>query len=380
MIIYIFVLFILSYFIIRYDVMQKTSGYTFSYLFILLNFILIAGLRYKIGSDTLVYMEEYIEYPSLFDLARYDILWVLFCAICKTISKSFFFMQFVQALIINCIYFYFIYKNTNYRFTALFLYFIFGFLYFNTEIMRESLAVAIFLLSLHSFYKKKWIRYFLLVIIASLFHSSALITLFFPLVHRIKISNFFFYSILILTLLSNVLWKLFNESIHYFFILSSSIESKASAYLDNDAFIYNFNGILLGIIIYVLLPLIFVFLAKKYEQTNIKESPFLWLYILFGIFVVFNNTIFMRFQNYLFFPFIIFLSNFFFESKKSLKYIFLRKTKIAILLLSLFIGRHYNYFKPDITETTYIYNRYFPYHSIITKKTTTERELLDYYW
>lgn len=352
----------------------------------LLAFILISGLRYKIGSDTLRYMDEYKYYPNLFELSdyrfsetRYDFLWVFFCSTCKTFSDSYFFMQFILAIMINSIYFYFIYKSTNYRFTGLLLYFVFGFLYFNTEILRESLAVAIFLLSIHFFYEKKWIKYYLLAFIAILFHSSAFIVLVFPFFSKVKFNKSFIISLVIIAMFAGVIWTLFNEYIQTFFFVQS-VRTKAEAYLNNELYIYNLKGIIYGLFTYVFIPLLFIIFYKKHFNNEIKEAPFVWLYIALGIFIIYNNTIFTRFQNYLFFPFIMFLTRFFIEFQHNKKKVLFQPVLNLSLFVLLVFGKYYNYFKPDITETTYIYQRYFPYHSIITQKTTKERELLDYYW
>lgn len=336
------------------------------------SFVLIAGVRYKIGGDTLTYMEWYeqgiplLNEMSLFNMSNandthFDYLWVAFCTFCGLFSDDYFFMQFVHALIINTVYFYFIYKNTKYRFTALLLYFSMGFLYFNTEIMRESLAIAVFLLSLPSFYKKKWIRYYLFAVVAFLFHTSAMLIFFFPFFRFIRINKFFIYSILIIIPLTGIIWSFFQEYIQLFFIFSN-IESKVTSYFD-EKYAPNLNGIILMMIIYVILPLILVLLSKK--DKKIKEAPFIWLYIVLGIFTIYNGTVFTRFQNYMFFPFIIWLSNVPFDARNILKP---AKARLIILLIFLFFaGRHYNYFKEDYMGV-YFYERYFPYNSIVTKK------------
>ncbi len=381
MLIYVIILIVLLFLIKKYDINENILGYGFSYITMLLVFVLVAGLRYKIGSDTLVYMDEYTYYPDLSQLfqydfteTRYDFLWVFFCALCKSISGSYFFMQFIHAIIINSIYFYFIYKNTKYRFTALFIYFILGFLYFNTEILRESLAVAFFLLAIRFFYEKKWTKYYLLVLIASLFHSSALIVLLFPLLSKIKLNMHFIISLLVVAALASVIWGVFNEYIQLLYNISS-IEDKADAYLNNDAFIYNFNGILYGLFTYVLIPLLCVLFYRKYFKDPIDVAPFIWLYIAFGIFIVFNNTIFTRFQNYLFFPFIIFFSNLWNESRENKERIIIQPIQVMTLFFLLLFGSYYNYFKMDVTETTYIYQRYIPYHSILQNEFTIENNL-----
>ena len=180
--IYFLILFFLFILFYLYDVLHITKGVRFFWFFSFALLVLVAGLRFKVGGDTFSYLINYEYFPTFFEFAsfdfenaRYDFFWYVFCAICKLFSTSYFFMQFMHAFLINIAFFYFIKKYIKYKFLGVFLYFIFGFLYFNTEIMRESLAVAVFLFSLDAFYNKKWIRYFLFVTVAILFHSWALI-------------------------------------------------------------------------------------------------------------------------------------------------------------------------------------------------------------
>ena len=380
--IYLIVLVFLFILIIRYDIRGHQLGYRFFWGITLISFILISGLRYKIGSDTLVYLNEYSSFPSFLELfsfdfssTRYNFLWIFFCSICKTISPSYFFMQFVHALIINCIIFRYLYKNVNYRYTSLFLYFIFGFIYFNTEILRESMAVCAFLLSINSYYKKKWATYYLLAFIAFLFHSSAIFIFIFPFFSNVKLNRSFIQSFIVCAILIGVFGKFLYDLL--FYISASEIKDGIRPYLMNNIFTYNKKGVILSVFTYALLPFICIFFAKKYFRKPAKEAPFLWLYIILGVFVAFNNTIFTRLQNYLFFPFIVSLSELFFELKERNEHVFARKTRVFVLLILLVIGRYYNYLKPDVSPKTLIYQRYYPYSSILTKETTEERNLLE---
>jgi hypothetical protein len=180
-------------------------------------------------------------------------------------------------------------------------------------------------------------------------------------------------------IMAGLVWQLFSTNIDLFFIVAS-IESKSRAYLNNETYVSNFNGMVYGLITYMIVPLLAVFFHQKYLKTNVVEAPFIWVYLAIGIFIVYNNTIFTRFQNYLFFPFILFLSNLIIESYRRRRKILFHTIKVTGIFVLLIVGKYYNYFKPDITQTTYIYQRYIPYHSILTKETTRERELLDYYW
>lgn len=382
MFIYLLTLIYILILVYNYDIRNHTFNYKLNFYIVFIVLVLISGLRYEIGSDTLVYMNEYQYLPDLISLdikdfseLRYDPLWILFCATCKTITPNFFFLQLIHAIIINALLFRYIKKYALHRFTVILLYYILGFLYFNTEIMRESMAVGVFLLSLNSYQKRKWIKYICIVLFASLFHLSALITLLFPLIRQISLNKFFYVSLVGLGLGAGAIWTFFNEYIQLLFIFSS-IESKAASYLQNSVYIYNFSGIIFSLISYVIIPLLCVLYYKKKKEISI-EIPFVWLYIALGIFVVFNNTIFFRLQNYLFFPFLIFVTNVFYSFDYS-KRIITSKINVLIIVILLLFSRNYNYFKLDVTDTNFIYERYFPYKSIISKESTPARNRLKY--
>ncbi|MBS1504558.1 MAG: EpsG family protein, partial [Bacteroidetes bacterium] len=104
--------------------------------------VCIAGLRYRVGGDTLSYIDEYDEIPYFSQLLKYnfigsrwDPLWVVFSSICRSINPDFVFLQCIHALIVNTIIFRFIKRNTQYRFTGILLYYMFAYLYFNMEIL-----------------------------------------------------------------------------------------------------------------------------------------------------------------------------------------------------------------------------------------------------
>ncbi len=377
-------LFILFYI---FDVLKKTDGSNFFWFLSFAVIALLAGLRYKVGGDTFAYLNNYENYPSFFEFssfdfenAPYEIFWYVFCAVCKIFSNSYFFMQIIHAIVVNIIYFYFIHKYVKYRFLGVLLYFIFGFLYFNTEIMREALSVGVFLLSLDSFYEKKWIRYFIFAAIAFLFHSSALILVIFPFFQMIQLNKFFLISVLVILIISNILWQVFNDYIQYFNAIST-VGNKVNSYLDNDEYIYNINGMIRSIFTYFFVPFLFAVFAFRTTNQENKETPFLWLYIVFGIFTIFNQVVFSRLQNYLFFPFIVYISNICYEvaENRISKQVLVKDVKIVVLFVCLFIGRYYSFFKLDLYDDAYVYQRYFPYYSIITEKTSPARASLEYY-
>ena len=109
------------------------------YHFECLALILVAGLRYEVGGDTLLYMEYFKEDPSLSELAHFDFLtarfnplWYVFQAICKGIINKFWFFQLVHATVFNMILFRFFRRHCNRFMTAAFLYTVYFFITFST--------------------------------------------------------------------------------------------------------------------------------------------------------------------------------------------------------------------------------------------------------
>ena len=70
--IYILVFILLLIPVIRYDWLAKSGGESGWYYFNLVVLILLAGLRYRVGGDTLMYMSMYDEMPAMSELKYFD--------------------------------------------------------------------------------------------------------------------------------------------------------------------------------------------------------------------------------------------------------------------------------------------------------------------
>ena len=125
--------------VVKYDWMAKSGGENVWYYFSLMLLILFAGLRYRVGGDTMTYMAMFEEIPSLseyknFDFfeAAYQPLWYLLNMLSKSINESFTCFQLIHATILNVSFFHFFRKYCpNYYFSAILLYFLTYFCYFN---------------------------------------------------------------------------------------------------------------------------------------------------------------------------------------------------------------------------------------------------------
>lgn len=185
--IYIIVFFLMLMAVYAFDLRGHKHFYSLTYLGFFIALVVIAGLRYRIGTDSIVYENDYEDFPKLwelnkfkFNLIRYEPGFIVFASLPRTLSSDFMLFQLFQAFVVNAVIFWFIYKNTTRRFLALTLYFIILYLNLCTQVLRESLAVAIFLLAWPFFRDGKWLQYYLLALLATLFHTSAFLILIFP--------------------------------------------------------------------------------------------------------------------------------------------------------------------------------------------------------
>lgn len=299
-------------------------------LWIFLCYIIIvctSGFRYRMGSDSINYEMEYLLMPDLFnymtfdfDSTRYGRGYLFLNAIARTISPHFYVMQILHAIILNFLLFRFFYKYSNYIFSCIIIYYVCGFLYFNYMILRESLAVGIFLFGWKYLIDKKLFKYYMCSIIAISFHPSAIIITLLPIINLKYINKLFSFN------------KLFILSCFIVFIFGYIISLKFFEYirllevtdLDNYANTYekefaggglltrNFKFFLLLFIENLLYPLVVLYLIKHKSYIFYKDrTPLINIkiyesVICFSIYILIINLfipIFSRFNNY-FSPFI----------------------------------------------------------------------------
>lgn len=348
-------------------------------LFIVFIYILASlytGLRFRVGIDTLNYMDGY-KYLMLNDIRVIDLfsseqpyqpLYMLLIYIAKAISTDLWALQLLHSLVLNALIFTFIYKNTKSPFLGIFIYLITYYLYFNTEIMRESLAVGVFLCFTESLYNKKWLTYYTGVIIAMLFHISAAILLFFPLVQWLK-PNKQFIIIVILSILMLGMAKSFLQD--YLPLLNGQDNDtmrKMNGYVEfaNDG--WSLFGILYELSRASLIPIMFLYVYTEKKGRTFRYHNMILLTIIISIGIVFLQIIFSRFINYIM-PFIALLyTDFIADYFKTKQY-----HKLSLLCIGCFtLLTIYSYTRNSAGYKAY--KMWFPYHSVITPLTDSERE------
>jgi hypothetical protein len=378
--IYIFIIIFLFLFALQYDVNRHEVSNTLIISWWLI-FVLLAGLRFKVGGDSEFYRLYYSQIPRITEFSYHELLkddyqpfWVILCSLCKSISKDFTFFQFVHAIITNSIIFYFIKKNSSYFFTGILFYFIFYYLYFNTEILRETLAVCIFLLSLRYYVQKKWAKYYLLCFIAFGFHISAIVLFFFPLFSELwtKRSYFIFFIIILILLIIfsklNIYQRIFD------LIPSEGIRSKAKLQTIAPGAKANIYGVIYNSVVNIIIPVILLYVGEQFVKYKYEFRNLLYIYIFISLTSIFLSPGY-RFLNYLTPIYYLFLANMLnelFRYPRVRKYrytivLFLFLLPFSVQLMTLFRGTS------EKGHITRFYSRWYPYHSVFTKEIDTKK-------
>lgn len=191
--------FILGIFLL--DIKNRTLNNIGKYIILFL-FFFVAGLSYKIHNDYEIYEKAYKN----INLIKNYSFEIGFIQICKIFQKFLAFYQFKAVVyFINTI---LIYKGIRYFFSKkdtlniialLYLYGTFYFLYLPS--FRQSISISIFIFSLKYIFQKKFLKYALCIVLATLFHrSAAILFLVYFFINWLKVNK----KILIILMLLNI--------------------------------------------------------------------------------------------------------------------------------------------------------------------------------
>lgn len=389
---YLLVLLVILYGVYSFDIRHKIDYKDRYYHFVLVILILVSGLGYRMGGDGIAYIIEYPQY-KLDDGFSWDALnvysgrqpgWVLLCKLCRFITEDYWLFKMVQSILYNSMVFYGLKKLTTHRFTAILFYFVLIYFDTNFQILRQALAMGLFLVAIPCYLNKNWIKYYLLIVLAIAFHEAAIVCLLFPITRYIRINKAYilFFSALFLSiivfigpLLEMVLTSYIPEAFRdKFFTYAKDIETEGS-------FSFYINVTLSFII-----PLIVVYYRKNYIEEDVIGKGAIIYGLLYTINLYF--PIFYRFSYFFIFFFYLLYIDLFYDISKDgvsfwrkkahhLKRIVWTNTKffayITLVLCFLTIkSRFYFSNYGDTGMPTWV--QYYPYSSIIFMDTDETRE------
>ena len=363
------------------------------FFFILLIFILLGGLRYRMGTDTVIYEYHYSSFPNLWNffgfnyntdpgLSRFGKGYLFIGSITKTFSDEFFLILLVQSIFVNSVVFFFLRKYSKAKYLAILIYFILCYFYFIFEIMREACAVALFLIAWKYFLDSDWKKYYLYCIIAVLFHTSALITFFIPIlrIHAIKdifqINRKFLIFLCIFTFGLSLLYARFFQIFEMINLLN--VKEYTEIYSNSKLGGSSNRGLgslLIYLVLYCAIPMLLVTYLRKYSIKKINYlselETMICLYVIFTIASLYIS-LFFRFNNYFNLFYILLISDITYTKFKIRNLRYKLSYSLWILLITpILLPYIRGYF---VGEDFRKIDMYYPYASIFTETKNPRRE------
>lgn len=391
MLIYIILLTYLAFLFYAYDIKGYGKNRNLHYICSCIILILVAGLRYRVGLDTTVYMRSFeapyyppLEHFSLTGDYGSDIGWVFINSLAKSIGGGFYTVQFIQAIIVNVAVFWFIKKHSPKPFMGILLFFMFQWWNYCFEAMRESIAVAFYLFALDALITENSLKkYYLRVWPAALVHTFGFITFIFPLIRHIKVNRYLPIIVIVFMGVFLSIGDILNDlvigmgTIESLDPSESMISAKATKYIASDTYGES-NLSLAGIaalIISRVIPMVYmIFVLQKDQDAETKTFiPYLICYILVVMLRI-EVPIFFRFYNYFEIMMIIAMTQAVTLRNNRLSKV--RNTLTWAMILFMVFIRTYELTKPetDSLKGYKTYNRYVPYNSIFTEDYNEESE------
>lgn len=378
--IYQIVIIILLIFVLRYDINGKTRYRNECYLAMLVVFILIAGLRYRLGVDTTRYLTRfYYETPKLNELTWDDFelgsdpLYTLLNSVVLTLGGKFYMVQLLHAFFVNTLIFKYIKKHTDAIFISIFIFFIWQYALINMEEMRASMSLAVCLFANDYMLEKKWVKGLLLYVIGCLFHASTIIVMVMPLFFFLRLNKLGFLVLLGAFFFSFVIQSYLSDYISLIEI-NDEIDAKTQGYADNEEFMKTNRNVFgyLSLIIscgYSVLSLWYMKIGK-FDTRLLKIEPQIMVYLIFAVMYI-GLPIAYRFSRFYIVYNIMFVAEFMvylFKKREPRIGQYIVYTKALIIMFPFF----FLIYKGRSAEKTWV--RYHPYSSIFDQKLDEKRE------
>lgn len=310
----------------------KLNPYIFLFLSFLVLFI-IAGFRYDVGTDYILYKKMQIpiilgfKNPNYWQVTNYEIGFQLLVKVIYILFKNtLLFFTFMAFLFL-----FFMYKfvKENFLFAGLSVYIFITCFFYNHSfnVMRQALATAIFLYSIKYIECKNWKKFLLFIILATTFHWASLLYLPLYFFLRKKWSN----SIQLFILLCSFL---FRDIIRNILIFFSNKFGFYTAYFGGSLD----SGYNLPIFILLVVSCIYFYRLIFVENKTIKDNIYSNLEFL-SFFVAINCSIIPTGYRvmYMFFPIIIISLPYWYLKTSKIKYSKLYFYLLLVLLLLLYI-------------------------------------------
>lgn len=290
MVIWILFIIIIGTILLSEKYLQKNKVIFLSACFV----IFISGFRYKIGLD----YDNYVDiYYGLVDNNRFynsttEPGWKIINYIAG-IFNNYQLIFLLSSIIIYWIVLKVIERESISIKLSIFLFFITPYYYWHSlSVIRQYIAIAIFLFTLKYIYEKKIVKYFIFNIIGSLFHISVIFIMPLYFLGRKELSKRFWG---IMLLISGVMPVIFEK-----IVMTFSVFQKYAWYFEDGVAVTQGRNKYIHLIVKILLFLFVVILKDKMEyKKDVRKRVLVNIY-LFGllIFILFFNSTALRRLSY----------------------------------------------------------------------------------
>lgn len=379
--IYIVTLCVCMYCSIHFDVFNNKNKRKTAYNGLLIWFIAISGLQYKMGTDMVTYMDWYADLDLqnwsiknlISDNERYQPGWTALGYICKFITNDFLLLKILQSIFVNVAVFSYFKRETKYVFISVLLYGLMSYFVINFNILRQSIAIGFALYGLTYLRLKNYKKYYLFVLLAYLFHNSAFILIPLPLLNLLNSSKrdkskkkkhkkgillalcIFIAIIYVLSVwdIENLLLNILSSG-----YLGENITGAGLNYIEGDRLGIRSNFAVFSIQ-RILMIVAVIYYMKRYNKPLYGTLGL--IYILIHILTGFL-PILWRFRLYFEFPYYIILAQLFVEFVRFRKRFSSIALSAIIILVLYFPFRDYLAYYEG-SKYRYI-DQYYPYHSV----------------
>lgn len=379
--IYIVVLFLLFFLILKYDIKgscsKETPDNNVWSLLLLVVLLSIPIFSYEMGSDIQNYKNWYNEEVKPLDSFsfndfRYEPLFCLTISLFKTIGLSWFIVHGIIICFINIAVFFYGRKYVKPFYTFILLYFLLYFYEMNFEPIRQSIAMGIFLFSIPLMEKRRFKAYLIWIGIAFGFHISSFFALILLFSKRIKFNVLSYFVLFIILIIGNIVNSNFSNMIVFASLVGGDdyYEMYHNSDLVNNQL--NINGII-ALLVLKVLPVIFSVKMIK-AKCNIQSQHLETAAFMLVFFMVLRAAIplFDRFVLYWGVIHVVVIAEGLYIYNIPSKSLFVNYCLRIYFLISFFIATFMYY----IAENEYgfkNYRRFYPYSSVFEKQIDYDR-------
>ena len=230
----------------------------------LIMIILVAGLRYEIGTDYITYRKIYINlsfdnFSYLEPGYKYANLFF------KYIGLSYEVSVFIFATTINVLFYRFIRQYSVSVLLSLLLYICLNYYFIGFNAVRQMIGTVIFLNGIDYVFKKKYLYFFLITAFAMLFHYTIFIGVLYPMfkINRKRMYMIMWFASIpfIVLPIQNIIIKVIPASFPYALYFTSSFFTKTSS----------------AAVFKLIVPNVFVILILYYISVFDKTTERFWV-------------------------------------------------------------------------------------------------------